>query len=90
MHCSIKRKNCAIWQNTFFFGGGGHSWVVIQKIYNVFGGQEENVSSKENSPDPRNFINERSLIFIAEFERAAKIRKVAIYRFLISLLVPEL
>ena len=28
--------------------------------------------------------------FIAEFERAAKIRKIAIYRFLISLLVPEL
>ena len=28
--------------------------------------------------------------FIAEFERAEKIRKIAIYRFLISLLVPEL
>ena len=28
--------------------------------------------------------------FIAEFERAAKIRKNAVYRFLISLLVPEL
>ena len=28
--------------------------------------------------------------FIAEFERAAKIRKIAVYRFLISLLVPEL
>ena len=27
---------------------------------------------------------------IAEFERAAKIRKIAVYRFLISLLVPEL
>ena len=27
--------------------------------------------------------------FIAEFERAAKIRKIAVYRFLISLLVPE-
>ena len=26
----------------------------------------------------------------AEFKRAAKIRKVAVYRFLISLLVPEL
>ena len=29
-------------------------------------------------------------VFIAEFERAAKIRKIAVYRFLISLLVPEL
>ena len=28
--------------------------------------------------------------FVAEFERAAKIRKNAVYRFLISLLVPEL
>ena len=28
--------------------------------------------------------------FIAEFERAAKIRKIAVYRFLISLLVSEL
>ena len=28
--------------------------------------------------------------FIPEFERAAKIRKIAVYRFLISLLVPEL
>ena len=28
--------------------------------------------------------------FIAEFERAAKVRKIAVYRFLISLLVPEL
>ena len=28
--------------------------------------------------------------FIAEFERAAEIRKIAVYRFLISLLVPEL
>ena len=29
-------------------------------------------------------------LFIAEFERAAKIRKIAVYRFLISLLVLEL
>ena len=28
--------------------------------------------------------------FIAEFDRAAKIRKIAVYRFLMSLLVPEL
>ena len=30
------------------------------------------------------------LFFIAEFGRAAKIRKVAVYRFLTSLLFPEL
>ena len=30
------------------------------------------------------------MFFIPEFERAAKIRKIAVYRFLISLLVPEL
>ena len=30
------------------------------------------------------------VFFIPEFERAAKIRKIAVYRFLISLLVPEL
>ena len=29
-------------------------------------------------------------LFIPEFERAAKIRKIAVYRFLMSLLVPEL
>ena len=28
--------------------------------------------------------------FIAEFERAAKVRKIAVYRSLIRLLVPEL
>ena len=31
-----------------------------------------------------------NVFFIVEFERAAKIRKIAVYRFLISLLVPEL
>ena len=31
-----------------------------------------------------------NVFFIPEFERAAKIRKIAVYRFLISLLVPEL
>ena len=29
------------------------------------------------------------MFFIAEFEKAAKIRKIAIYRFLISFLVPK-
>ena len=31
-----------------------------------------------------------NVFFIPKFERAAKIRKIAVYRFLISLLVPEL
>ena len=62
MHCSIKRENCAIRTKHFLWGGGtvgGHS-----KKFNVFGGQEENVSSKENSsaPPPRDFMNERSLM----------------------------
>ena len=39
-------------------------------------------------PFPEN-ANEM-FFFIAEFERAAKIRKIAFYRFLISLLDPEL
>ena len=60
MHCSVKRKNCAILQNTFFTRGGGHSWGSFKK-FNVFGGQEENVSSKKISPPPCDFINERSL-----------------------------
>ena len=37
---------------TLFIGGGGHSWGVIQKNLMSLGGQEENVSSKENSPGP--------------------------------------
>ena len=32
----------------------------------------------------------KCVFFIPEFERAAKIRKIAVYRFLISFLVPEL
>ena len=31
-----------------------------------------------------------NVFFVVEFERAAKIIKVAVYRFLMSLLVPEL
>ena len=30
------------------------------------------------------------MLFIAEFERAAKAKNIAVYRFLISILVPEL
>ena len=35
-------------------------------------------------------VQMKCFFFIAEFERAAKIKKIAVYRFLISLLVPEL
>ena len=35
-------------------------------------------------------VQMKCFLFIPEFERAAKIRKIAVYRFLISLLVPEL
>ena len=35
-------------------------------------------------------VQMKCFFFIAEFERAAKIRKIAVYRFLISILVPEL
>ena len=38
----------------------------------------------------RNIKVQMKCFFIAEFERAAKIRKIKVYRFLISLLVPEL
>ena len=41
-------------------------------------------------PNNAKFKVQMKCFFIAEFERAAKIRKNAIYRFLISLLVPEL
>ena len=34
--------------------------------------------------------NEMLFFLIAEFERAAKVRKIAVYRFLICLLAPEL
>ena len=35
-------------------------------------------------------VQMKCFFLILEFERAAKIRKIAVYRFLISLLVPEL
>ena len=35
-------------------------------------------------------VEMKCFLFVAEFKRAAKIRKIAVYRFLISLLVPEL
>ena len=36
----------------FYYRGGGNIWGVIQKNLMSFGGQEENVSSKENPPPP--------------------------------------
>ena len=52
------------------------------------------LESSENSPLPLCTIVTSSKVqmnvfFIAEFEREAKIRKIVIYCFLISLLVPE-
>ena len=44
----------------------------------------------ENGMINLNFKVQMKLFFVAEFERAAKIRKIAVYHFLISLLVPEL
>ena len=35
-------------------------------------------------------VQMKCFFFIPEFERAAKIRKIAVYRFLITFLVPEL
>ena len=60
MHCSIKRKFEPFGKTRFYRGGGtvgGH-----RKHLMSLGGQEENFSSKENSPTPYDFKNERSLI----------------------------
>ena len=60
MHCSIKRKIEPFGKTRFYRGGGtvgGH-----RKHLMSLGGQEENFSSKENSPTPYDFKNERSLI----------------------------
>ena len=48
---------------------------------------------EHNSKTTKGFsfkVQMKCFFFIPEFERAAKIRKIAIYRFLISFLVPEL
>ena len=45
---------------------------------------------KRGHKEEKNLKVHMKWFFIAEFERAAKIRKIAIYRFLISLPVPEL
>ena len=46
------------------------------------------ISDGKNIPDFE--VQMKYFFLIAEFERAAKIRKIAVYRFLISHLVPEL
>ena len=56
----VLKEKIELFSKTLFMGGtvGG----VIQKNLMSLGGQEENVSSKENSPGPpRDFKNERSL-----------------------------
>ena len=46
--------------------------------------------SPKFAPKTYGSVKVQMTFFIAEFERAAKIKKIAVYRFLISLLVPEL
>ena len=58
------------------WGGGGQLWV------------KKNDSGYKNSFFLK--VQMKCFFFISEFERAAKIRKIAVYRFLISFLVPEL
>ena len=55
--------------------------------------EKQNVETKTNSQQETTEnlkVQMKCFSFIAEFERAAKIRKTAVYRFLISLPVPEL
>ena len=61
MHCG--KRELAIWLKRFVYWGS-QIWGSL-KIVIFFGGQNENVSNKENSPSPiRDFINERSLKLI--------------------------
>ena len=67
-----------------------HNGGYLQKLLQFF-------NSTEILQFERPFLVTKTLLkvqmkcfFIAEFERAAKVRKAAVYRFLISLLVPEL
>ena len=51
----------------------------------------ETCESGESDSDIEFFkVQMKCFFLIAEFERAAEISKIAVYRFLISLLVPEL
>ena len=66
MPCIVVLKEKIVpFGKTLFYRGEG-TVGVIQKNLMSLGGQEENVSSKENSPAPRDFINERS--FNTSFE----------------------
>ena len=56
MPCIVVLKEKIVpFNKTLFIGG------VIQKNLMSLGDEEENVLSKENSPAPRDFKNERSL-----------------------------
>ena len=62
-------------------GRGRLSDSVIKKVQRYYGfAIRQNVLKVEM----------KCFFFVPEFERAAKIRKIAVYRFLISLLAPEL
>ena len=65
MPCIVVLKGNVVPFGKTLYGGGGAQLGGHSKKFNAFGGQEENVSSKENSPAspplPRDFINERSL-----------------------------
>ena len=52
MPCIIVLKEKIVPFGKNFLWGEGHSWGVIQKNLMSLGGQEETVSSKENSPGP--------------------------------------
>ena len=66
----------------------------LQDVYyqpNTWKGQNAIRKIKELSKEKPKVVKvQMKCFFIPEFERAAKIRKIAIYRFLISLVVPEL
>ena len=76
----------------FSIGDNSTSFFYLETIISSHGvllvipmKESEPISDKTLS-----FKVQMECFFIAEFERAAKIRKTAVYRFLISLLVQEL
>ena len=60
------------------------------KTFLFFKIQKRHRAVSNNTQSDFSFKVQINVFFIAEFERAAKIRKIAVYGFLISLLVPEL
>ena len=56
--------------------------ITVQGFYRLYGFQSFHQKLFK--------VQMKCFFFITEFERAAKIRKIAVYRFLISVLVPEL